>query len=117
MRETGWQQEATRFKSKQKVMSYNFRETVSEFEEFAHCHVIKTNKVKKTYTREISKGNVLYLKLNKARTKQEQVQPRRVEEARDTASACDLWMMWTWGQCGGADSRNTERPRKVVLAE
>ena len=36
MRETGWQQEATRFKSKQKVMIYNFWETVNEFEEFTH---------------------------------------------------------------------------------
>ena len=32
MGETGWQQEATRFKSKQKVRIYNFPETVSEFE-------------------------------------------------------------------------------------
>ena len=36
MRETGWQQEATQFKSKQKVTSYNIRETVSDFEEFTH---------------------------------------------------------------------------------
>ena len=40
MGETGWQQEATRFKSKQKVRIYNFPETVSEFEGFAHCRDI-----------------------------------------------------------------------------
>ena len=40
MRETGWQQEATRFKSKQKVRIYNFRDTVSEFEGFTHCRDI-----------------------------------------------------------------------------
>ena len=33
MRETGRQQEATQFKSKQKVRIYNFRETVGEFED------------------------------------------------------------------------------------
>ena len=40
MRETGWQLEATRFKSKQKVRIYNFRDTVSEFEGFTHCRDI-----------------------------------------------------------------------------
>ena len=49
MRKTGLQQEATQFKSKQKVMIYNFRETVSEFEEFTHCHNIKASKVKEMY--------------------------------------------------------------------
>ena len=43
MRETGWQQEATQFKCKQKVMIYNFRETVSEYEEFTHCCDIKAS--------------------------------------------------------------------------
>ena len=38
MRETGWQQGATQFKSKQKFMIYNSWETVSEFEEFTHGH-------------------------------------------------------------------------------
>ena len=41
MREAGWQQEqqeATRFKSKQKVMIYDFQETVSDFEGFMHSH-------------------------------------------------------------------------------
>ena len=40
MREIGWQQEATQFKSKQKVKIYNFWEPVSEFEGFTHCHDI-----------------------------------------------------------------------------
>ena len=39
MRETGRQQEATQFKSKQKVRIYNFRETVGEFED-SHTAVI-----------------------------------------------------------------------------
>ena len=65
MRETGWQQEATQFKCKQKVMIYSFRETVSEFEEFTHCHDIKASKVKEMYTHNIMKGNLSYFKLNK----------------------------------------------------
>ena len=40
MRENGWQQEATRFKSKQKMRMYNFWEIVSEFEGFTHCRDI-----------------------------------------------------------------------------
>ena len=36
MRESGWQQGATQFKSKQKVMIYNLWETVSDFEGFTH---------------------------------------------------------------------------------
>ena len=41
-------------------MIYNFRETVSELEEFTHCRDIKAGKVKEMYTREISKGNASY---------------------------------------------------------
>ena len=65
MRETGWQQ-ATQFKSKQKVRIYNFRETVSEFED-SHTAVIliKASKVNEMYTRKPLKCNTLYLKLNK----------------------------------------------------
>ena len=42
--------------------------------------------------------------------KAEQGQPQCVEEARDTASAWAVWMMWTCGQCGGVHSWNTECP-------
>ena len=102
MRETGWQQEATQFKCKQKVMIYSFRETVSEFEEFTHCHDIKASKVKEIYTHEILKGNMSYFKLNKVShdmSKRHVIPPWHA-----------MWMMWTCGQCAGADSRNTEHP-------
>ena len=86
MRETGRQQEATQFKCKQKVMIYNFRETVSELEEFTHCRDIKASKV----SRDASKGHV--------------IPPWHA-----------VWTMWTCGQCGGVDSRNTERPRQMAI--
>ena len=42
--------------------------------------------------------------------KAEQGQPQHVKEAHDTALAYAVWTMWTCGQCGGADSQNTEHP-------
>ena len=81
MGETGRQQEATQFKSKQKVRIYNFRETVGEFED-SHTAVIliKASKVKEMYTHEILKGNASYLKLNKVSrdaSKRHVIPPRR----------------------------------------
>ena len=64
-RETGWQQEATQFRCKQKVMIYNSWETVSKLEEFTHCRDIKASKVKEMYTHETSKGNMSNFELNK----------------------------------------------------
>ena len=104
--ETGRQQEA-QFKCKQKVMIYNFQETVSELEEFTHCHDIKASKVKEMYTHKILKGNLSYFKLNKVShnaSKRHVILPWHA-----------VWMMWTCGQCGGADSRNTERPCTFYL--
>ena len=66
MRETGQQQEATQFRSKQKVRIYNFQETVSKFEDSHTAMIlIKASEVKEMFTHEILKGNVSYLKLNK----------------------------------------------------
>ena len=96
MGETGWQQEATQFKSKQKVRIYNFWKTVNEFEGFTHCRDINQGQQGKgnVYTRDFERQRVVL--------KAEQGQPRRVEEARDTASARCVWTMWTCGQCGGS---------------
>ena len=48
------------------IIIYNFRETVGKFEDSHTAMIlIKANKVKEMYTREILKGNVSYLKLNK----------------------------------------------------
>ena len=91
MRETGRQQEATRFKSKQNVIIYNFRETLSKFKEFTQSRDIKASKVKKMHTRDISKGNASYLKLNKVShdaSKRHVIPPRHV--------VC--------GRCGHVDS-------------
>ena len=105
MREIGPQQEATRFKSKQKVRIYNFQETVSEFEGFTQCRDINYGQQGKgnVYTRDFERQHVIL--------KAEQGQPRCVKEARDAAL---VWTMWTCGQCGGVDSRNTERPQEFT---
>ena len=78
---------------------------MSEFEEFTHCHDIKASKVKEMYTCEILNNNTSYLKLNKVShntLKRHMILPQHA-----------VWTMWTFGQCGGMDSQNTERPPRI----